>query len=231
MNEMFIVSRKEIRQILKSRNVLASAIIFVVVFGGISSLSTLAGGAVDSLDPLIFTLVPVLGIFLGYLLSSQAFLREKQGGIIETLLCSPLSLREIWMGKVIGVMIPAYGITLLTAALILLLANTTSSAILLPGLPVIIHLFTTVPVFIAATVGLLGFAQLLLGLRENQILNFAIIFVLIFLLTLVQGLLGPGLTISWLLVGATLAIAILLLVTTGWLTRFLNKERIVTTIS
>jgi ABC-2 type transport system permease protein len=231
MNRVLIVSRKEIRQILKSRNVIASAIIFVVVFGGISSLSTLASAAsAGSLDQLVFTLVPVLGIFLGYLLSSQAFLREKQGGVIETMLCSPLSLREIWMGKVIGVSVPAYAITLIAAALILALANTLSTATLFLTLPVIAHLFTTVPLFIAATVGLLGFAQLLLGLRENQILNFAIIFVLIFLLTLAQGLLGPGFAISWTLVGGTLGIAVLLLVTTGWLTRFLNKERIVTTI-
>jgi ABC-2 type transport system permease protein len=232
MNRMLIVSRKEIRQILKSRNVLASAIIFVIVFGGISSLSTLtsteSGGV---LDQLIFTLVPVLGIFMGYLLSSQAFLREKQGGVIETLLCSPLSLREIWMGKVIGVTVPAYGITLLAAALILALANTISSMALFPNLPVIVHLFTTVPLFIAATVGLLGFAQLLLGLRENQILNFAIIFVLIFLLTIAQGFLGPGLSISWITIAGTFTIAALMLVITGWLTRFLSKERIVTTIS
>jgi ABC-2 type transport system permease protein len=231
MNGMFIVSKKEIRQIVKSRNVLASAIIFVFVFGGISSLSSLEGaGGAGSLDQLVFTLVPVLGIFLGYLLSSQAFLREKQAGVIETLLCSPLSLQEIWMGKVIGVTIPAYGITLLAAALILASANALSSMAVYPGLPVIVHLFTAVPLFIAATVGLLGFAQLLLGLRENQILNFAIIFVLIFLLTIFQSLLGPALSVSWVLVGGTLVIAVLLLAVTGWLTRFLNKERIVTTI-
>jgi ABC-2 type transport system permease protein len=230
VNRMLIVSRKEIRQILKSRNVLVSAILFVVVFGGISSLSTIGSGATGSLDQMVFTLVPVLGIFLGYLLSAQAFLREKQGGVVETLLCSPLSLREIWMGKVIGVTVPAYGITLLAAALILTLANVLSPMAVFPGLPVIVHLFTTVPLFIAATVGLLGFAQLLLGLRENQILNFAIIFVLIFLLTASQGFLGPGFSVSWAMVGGTLVIAVLLLGTTRWLTRFLNKERIVTTI-
>lgn len=232
MNGMLIVARKEILQILKSRNVLVSATIFVVVFGGISALSTLSGEAGGPLlDQLLFTLIPVLGVFLGYLLSSQAFLREKQGGVIETLLCSPLSLREIWMGKVIGVTAPAYGIALGASALIIGMANSLAPVILLPALPVFIHLFTAVPLFTAATVGLLGFAQLLLGLRENQILNFAIIFVLIFLLTFAQGLLGPGISVSWAMVGGTLAIAVLLLVVTGWLTRFLNKERIVTTIA
>ncbi|MDD1677843.1 MAG: ABC transporter permease [Methanomicrobiales archaeon] len=231
MNGMLIVAQKEIRQILKSRNVLASAIIFVIVFGGFSSLSTLTSeGGGGPLDQLVFTLVPVLGIFMGYLFSSQAFLREKQGGIVETLLCSPLSLREIWMGKVIGVTVPAYGLTLLAAALILGLANSLSQMTLLPSLPLIAHLFTTVPLFIAATVGLLGFAQLLLGLRENQILNFAIIFALIFLLTMSQALFGSGFTISWVVVGSSLAIAILLLIATSWLTRFLDKERIVITI-
>lgn len=229
MNEIFIVASKEISQIVKSRNVLISAFIFSIVFGGMAAPSA-AGEGSAVLDQLGFSLVLMLGILIGYVLSGQAFLREKQAGIIETLLCSPLSLRQIWMGKVIGVTVPAYGMTLLAAGVIIGIANALSPAVLLPSAPVIFHIVMVVPVLIASAVGMLGFGQLLLGMRENQILNVAIIFLIVFLITITQGILGPGFTITWSLVGAVLGIALLLLLITQTLTRFLDTERIVRTI-
>ncbi len=231
MNGILIVARKEIRQILKSRNVLATAILFVIIFGGMSASSAIGReGMGQLLDQLGFSLVLVLGILMGYIFSGQAFLREKQGGVIETLLCSPLTLEEIWLGKVLGVTVPAYGITLLAAALIVGMANLLSTATLIPSVPVLVHIATVVPAFIAAAVGLLGFGQLLLGLRENQFLNFAIIFALVFLISVTQGVLGPDFIVSWSVVGGTLALAVFLLLLTRWLTRFLDRERIVLTI-
>ncbi|HZD44239.1 MAG TPA: ABC transporter permease subunit, partial [Methanomicrobiales archaeon] len=225
MNGILIVAQKEMKQILKSLNVLFGGIIFVVIFGGMSALQALSqAGTGMILDQLGFSLVLVLGIFMGYMFSSSAFLREKQGGVIETLLCSPLSLRDLWLGKVIGVTVPAYGVTLIAAALLVGLANLLSGATLMPSLPVVVYIFTAVPVFIAAAVGLLGFGQLLLGLRENQIMNFGIIFALIFLITLTQGLLGPTFAVSWITVGGMFGLAVLLLFATRSLTRFLNRE-------
>ncbi len=231
MNGILIVAKKEMRQILQSRNVLATAILFVIIFGGMSASSAIAReGTGQLLDQLGFSLVLMLGILMGYIFSGQAFLREKQGGVIETLLCSPLSLREIWLGKVIGVTVPAYGLTLLAAALIVGMANLLSTATLLPSAPVLVHLVTAVPTFIAAAVGLLGFGQLLLGLRENQFLNFAIIFALVFMISITQGVLGAGFVVSWSVVGGTFVLGIFLLLLTRWLTRFLDRERIVLTI-
>jgi ABC-2 type transport system permease protein len=230
MNEIFIVASKEINQIVKSRNVLISAFVFSLVFGGMAAPSAAGGEGSALLDQLGFSLVLMLGILMGYVLSGQAFLREKQAGIIETLLCSPLSLRQIWMGKVIGVTLPAYGMTLIAAGMIIGIANALSPAVLLPSAPVIFHIVMVVPVLIASAVGMLGFGQLLLGMRENQILNVAIIFLIVFLITLTQGILGPGVTITWSLVGAVLGIALLLLLVTQTLTRFLDTERIVRTI-
>ena len=123
MNPIWVVAKKEMRLIAKNRSLIMSIVLFMGVFGGLTSfgaiMSVVEGDAetiVATLDSLMMYLVLMLGVFSGYFLSSQAFLGEKTGGTIETLLCSPLPLRDIWLGKVIGVMIPSYAIGLLVAA-------------------------------------------------------------------------------------------------------------------
>lgn len=93
-----------------------------------------------------------------------------------------------------------------------------------------LHVLVVVPAFIAVAAGLLGFVQLLLGMRENQIINMAIIFGVIFSFSLSAGLAGEGVVVGWGTEGVLVAVAAALLALVGWATRFLNRERIVTTI-
>ncbi|HPW09831.1 MAG TPA: hypothetical protein PK154_01820 [Methanoregulaceae archaeon] len=232
MSRITVVAEKEVRQLFKSRNVMLSALIFVVVFG-IFTIPAALGGmgeAGNAMDTLGFYLVLTLGIFMGYLFTAQVFLREKQSGVIETLLCTPLSLRELWSGKVAGVTIPATLLTYFSAALITGTASIFTGETLFPSGPVLFHIIIVVPAFIAATSGLIGFTQFMLGMRENQILNFGIIFGIIFLITFVRELAGPGFSVTWGVVAATAGLALLIILATAWLTRFLSRERIMVTL-
>jgi ABC-2 type transport system permease protein len=203
-----------------------------VIFGGMSAPAVLAGeGEMQTaLDQLCFSLVLTLGLFNGYIFSGQAFLREKQSGIIETMLCTPLSLRQIWLGKVAGVVVPAYAMTVLAAFLIIGIGSGLAGGLLLPSPPVLLYLALVVPLFIAVAVGILGFFQLLLGMRENQILNVGVIFAIIFALTFVRELFGPDFGISWLVVGAVFTVGILAFAAVVGITGLLDTEKIVTTI-
>jgi len=233
MNEVLVVARKEMMQIIRSKNLIISALLFIIVFGTISTPAFMAGegnNPANLVDQLGFYLVLTLGIFTGYIFTGQAFFREKQDHVMETLLCTPLSLRRIWLGKVLGVTITAYLFTLLAACLIIGGASFASDTILLPGALVLIHILFIVPLFIAVAVGLIGFLQLLLGMRENQILNFALIFVIIMLITLTGELLGATFTVTGQFLGALFLLALALLSMTAFLTRLLDKERIITTI-
>jgi ABC-2 type transport system permease protein len=232
MNPVTVVAEKEVRQILATRNLLVSALIFAVIFGWMSAPPVLSGeGEMQmALDQLCFSLVLTLGLFNGYLFSGLPFLREKQSGIIETMLCTPLSLRQIWLGKVAGVVVPAYGMTVFAALLIIGIGSGLAGGLILPSPPVLLYLALVVPLFIAVAVGILGFFQLLLGMRENQILNIGVLFGIIFTLTFVRELLGPEFGISWLVVGAVFAVGILAFAGVVGITRLLDVERIVTTI-
>jgi len=235
MNKIFIVSEKEMNGIIRTRSQMLVGIFFALWFSVMTApvIKTVEESLVfDKFNNLLFYFVLVLGIFMAYLFSGKVFFNEKREGIIETLLCTPLSLRQIWAGKVLGVTIPAYSIALLAAALITVIANVFSTTILLPSPAILLHIFLVVPAFIAVAVGLLGFGHLLLGMRENQILNISI-FVAIFLAFSLanNNAISGGYAVSCAMVGAMLIVAVLLLALISYLTRYLSKERITTTIS
>jgi len=186
MRGVFVIAKKEIRQLTHNTQLMASAFIMAFVFGAISGPALIATGepgTVVGIDTLLFTFGLMIGLLIGYVLSGQTFLREKQEGTIETLLAGPLPIKEIWLGKVIGVLIPAYLLTLASTALMVVIAGSLKGEVLLPSGPILLHLITVVPAFIACGVGVLGFIQLLLGMRENQIINVGVIFGLIFLIS------------------------------------------------
>ena len=235
MNKIFIVSEKEMNGIIRTRSQMLVGIFFALWFSVMTApvIKTVEESLVfDKFNNLLFYFVLVLGIFMAYLFSGKVFFNEKREGIIETLLCTPLSLRQIWAGKVLGVTIPAYSIALLAAALITVIANVFSTTILLPSPAILLHIFLVVPAFIAVAVGLLGFGHLLLGMRENQILNISI-FVAIFLAFSLanNNAISGGYAVSCAMVGAMLIVAVLLLALISYLTRYLSKEQITTTIS
>jgi ABC-2 type transport system permease protein len=233
MNGVFVIARKEIRQLTHNTQLMVSALVMAFIFGAISGPALIAGGGAGAgigIDTLLFTFGLMIGLLIGYILSGQTFLREKQEGTIETLLAGPLPIKDIWLGKVIGVLIPAYVLTLASTALMIVIAGSLQGEVLIPSGPIILHLITVVPAFIACGVGVLGFIQLLLGMRENQIINIAVIFGLIFLISFSRDLLGQGFAISWAGEGIALAITLALLLVVNAMTRFLDKERIVRTL-
>ena len=72
-----------------------------------------------------------------------------------------------------------------------------------------------------------AFGHLLLGMRENQIINISIFIVIFFTLSLTKNVIGVGFTVTWIEVGVFLMVALLLLALISYLTRYLSKERIV----
>ena len=225
MNPILIVARRELLALVRARSVVLAGALVGLLVGGMPIITALASGR--GLGG-IYLQAPVLGVFLGYLFAQQAFLREKQDGTIETVLASPLTLSALWAGKVAGC---AGG-----AALIALVCTggALAAAGLIAHVPVplspelAVHLFVLVPLVTAVAVGLLGLIQLLLGLRENQILNLGLVMGLIALLSIGQVLVGevPSPAVEG---GAVLAMAVLLALLFRLAGR-VDRERIVRTI-
>jgi ABC-2 type transport system permease protein len=167
--------------------------------------------------------------------SAQVFLREKREKIIETMLCTPLSLKSIWFGKVLGATVPAYLFSLLSVTLVITISNIMMRSLLLPSLSILTHILGVVPVFIASAISLIGFCQFLLGMRENKIISYLIILVLFPFMypSILSGLVlgNMNVEVSWIEVEVCLIVSVLLLALTIYLSRYLSKEKIVTTIT
>jgi ABC-2 type transport system permease protein len=232
MKGVLIVGRKEMREMLKNKSTLILALFLALFFSIFPAMGiSKADDPAVSLNNSVFYLSLTLGVFICYMFTGQVFFREKQEKIIETLLCAPVSLRTLWFGKVLGVAMPSYSFSILSAISIILISNIFSRTFLFPSVAVILHLLIIVPLFIASVVGLMGFVQFLLGMRENRIIGLLIFVVIFGALYGMGGIMRSDFVVSWLHVIALLIASVLLVALTAYLARYLSKEKIVTTIS
>ncbi|MFY9194768.1 MAG: ABC transporter permease subunit [Methanoculleus sp.] len=229
MKTLSVIAGREVRLALRNRSVVISALIFAVWFPAMTAagIAAGAGGDVTVITGGIAAITLPVGVFMGYIFCADTFLREKRDGTIETLLCAPVSLRRLWEGKAVGITVPAYLTTLLSAVVIAV------SASAITGMPIavdpllILHLAFVVPVWVIASAGLIGAAQLALGMRENQILGFFFIFGFIFLIVGLQGVV-PGLSLAT--EGILAAAGVALVVLARFIAGKVTKERVVLTI-
>lgn len=224
MSAAVVVARRELLALGRARSVVGAGTLVGLIVGAMPVFTALVTGQGIAGA---YLQAPVLGVFLGYLFSQQAFLREKQDGTIETVLASPLTLGALWAGKVAGCASAA-------ALIAVLCIGGAFAAAYAAGVPVPLtaqfaaHLAVLVPLATAVAVGLLGLVQLLLGLRENQLLNLGLVMGLIALLSIAQVAVGavppPGAEVA-----AVIAMAGVLLVLYRLAGR-VDRERIVRTI-
>ncbi|MCD6494312.1 MAG: hypothetical protein J7K36_11095 [Archaeoglobaceae archaeon] len=229
MRKEFIIAKKEIMEILQNKSSLLFTVGYSVFFSVMAALGVKKFP--ETIDTAVFYIPLVMGIFFAYVSTGRIFFREKRDKIIETLLCTPVSLRKLWFGKVLGAAIPSYAIAIFSAFLIALISSILLKSIIFPSLILVLHLLVTIPLFVLAAVGLIGFLYLLAGMKEVRIAGTVIFMTIFGALFGGLGLIGEGYRISLLIEIALMMTSLLLVVLTGYLTRYLSKERIVTTIT
>jgi len=225
VNPIVIVARRELLALGRARAVVASGTLVGLIVGGMPIFTALVAGR--GLAG-VYLQAPVLGVFLGYLFAQQAFLREKQDGTIETVLASPLTLPSLWAGKVVGCAGAAALISLVCTGGAIVAAALVADVPLPLSPQLAVHLVLLVPLVTAVAVGLLGLVQLLLGLRENQLLNLGLVMGLIAILSVGQVVVGgvPSPAVEGVAVLAMAAVLALLFRLAGRV----DRERIVRTI-
>jgi ABC-2 type transport system permease protein len=225
------IARRELLDMFSNRRILFSLGMFLVFWGIFAAPRFIRmGRPFQGSDMGIFYLSTVLSVYVVLILVTQAFLNEKRDGRIEALLCTPVDLRTFWLGKILGVVFPGYCVALLVALVVVMVSALIHHLLLLPSLPLLVYLVLVLPAVLGGFSGLLGFLQLFFGMRENRIFNM-ILFILIFgLMGLVGIFVGPEGSMSWIPVLIVLAGAGALNFASFYLTRFLNKEKIITSM-
>lgn len=228
MRKEFIIAKKEIMEILQNKSSLLFTVGYSVFFSVMAALGVKKFP--ETIDTAVFYIPLVMGIFFAYVSTGRIFFREKRDKIIETLLCTPVSLRKLWLGKVLGAAIPSYAIAIFSAFLIALISSILLKSIIFPSPILVLHLLVTIPLFVLAAVGLIGFLYLLAGMKEVRIAGTVIFMIIFGALFGGLGLIGEGYRISLLIEIAFMAISLFLVVLTSYLTRYLSKEKIITTV-
>ena len=233
MGQTLTILKKEFKELLTSRSAVLSGVgmaLFFSVMYGISLSQGRTHLPAHALDGAMFTLSAMLGVFMSYSFTSQVFLREKMTKVTETLLCAPVSLRQIWLGKILAVTLLSYIIALAGMVTLLSVASMRNGAFIAPSAAIIFHIIFVVPTFIAAFGGLVGMVQMAMGMKETQIFGLIIFLPLFIALNALTSMSG-GVTITWWQVAIAFGGSLILLLIASFLTRFLSRERIVITLA
>ncbi len=241
MHQVIIIARKDIREALRSKSTYFYLLfLFFVVFpyldGARSVISHLAVQKTTSieivpalkmfLNNLVHTLPLVLTMLFCSFLSTYAVVMDKTKRTLESLLATPASLKQIWLGKSLAVAIPSVIITFLFSFLALVVINLVvivpqAGVFIWPdGLSLVTGL-VIVPVMAFFVVCIVSFLQLIM--TNPRIANFAFIGIFLgFYFTTITEL-----TALWDFSLIYLAATVILAVTTLLLGRWLNKDRVV----
>lgn len=231
MHILWTIAKREIIEMVSNKRILISIGMFLVIWGVVAGPKFVSFNMAASVpDYAVFYLSTVLSVYVVLLLSSQAFINEKREGRIEALLCTPVELKTFWMGKVLGVIIPGYGASLIVAVIVVV-----GSAVLHGGLvpvspQILVYLLLVMPFVLSAFTGIIGFFQLFFGMKENRIFNMIAFIVIFGLLGAAGMLITPGGGLGWSPVGLVFAGALALNIVGFYLTRLLKKEKIITSM-
>ncbi|MFH1381664.1 MAG: hypothetical protein ABIH70_02095 [Chloroflexota bacterium] len=241
MGPIFIVARKDVGEALLSKTTyFYMAFLFFIILPYFDGFRNVLGGLVKQglgaaelqlalqpfLNNLIHTLPLVLVMLFCSFLAAYAIIMDKAKRTLESLLATPLSLKQIWLGKSLAVALPGIAIMLIILTVIVVALN---FAFIVPLvgyfiMPDPLSIVTTViiiPVMVFFVVLMVSLFQLTMA--NPRIANFAYIalFLGIYFATV------TGLTATWDLSVIYLVLTVVLAAATFVLSRFLTKEKIV----
>ena len=226
MSTFRVIARREMRLALRNRSIFITAVIFAIWFGHVRLRGRRLGGTPQPLPP-VSPRSSSQSVFMGYIFC--AGLPPRSGTAPSDAPRTPVSLRRLWRegcrGRRAGIPDdPRLG------------RGDRRGLSTLTGIPVaaepllLLHLAVIVPVWVVASAGLIGAAQLVLGMRENQILGFVFIFGFFFLIFGLQEVAAGGPGISLVTEGILAVAGVALVALARFIAGKVTKERVVLTI-
>jgi len=240
MNKIWIISRKDISDAFRSRSTYVFLIVMVfltfsyisVYNSNVNSLknNTLSINSYSQayLSTLAYILPLMFSNFICSIFANYAVIVDKAKRNIESLMATPVSIKQIWMGKSLAVTLPSIGIGIGMAIISYLVLDIgfvmpKTGSFFLPSIISILSAVIIVPVLLFVIVAIVTYIQL--TITNPRVGNFVFSGVFIILLIGGEALLGLGLSTNYL----ALIYLIMILVCAGivYLLSFsLTKERV-----
>jgi ABC-type Na+ efflux pump permease subunit len=241
MGKTLIIAKKDVKEAFRSKTtyfyVILLCLLSLPYFGGVNSVinNLLEQGiasreldlAIQALMDGVFATLPlVLTMLICSVFSAYSITMDKAKRTLESLLATPLSLSQVWIGKSLAITLPGVGIALLISLLAVLAMNL---AIIVPAvgsftIPNAISLVTgliIVPVMTFFVVCIVSFLQLVM--TNPRIANFVFIgiFFGVYFSTITELTASFDFSLIYLIATVILAAITLLL------SRFLTRERVI----
>jgi ABC-2 type transport system permease protein len=241
MNRMPVLLRKDLKDILTSRTTYAYLIVpiflsftYVGTASGLMSAlikqgataATLAEAAQTTMNGIFYSLPLIIMMLICSVLASYAVVLDKTKRNIESLLATPLSLREVWIAKTLAVTIPSAVIGIVMSIIMVIVVNmiafVPNVGFIIPSPISLVTGIILVPVVTFFVVGIVTCLQLIMTNPRLASLVFSVLFLAVFFSTTIsQAALKLDFSLIYLIV------IVVLLGINAYLARFLSKERIV----
>ncbi len=169
LKKSMLVARADLRMAMKVKMVkyglfIMAAMAPIMLIGLVLLLALSAPAVATSLiammDPMMSPVIGMMVIIPASMISANALVGEKEQNTLEPLLCTPLTDRELLIGKVLSSFIPTIAL-LLGSVLVteiatnIILTSVGAEIILFPGVPSLFLLLVSGPILVAAVVSVM----------------------------------------------------------------------------
>jgi ABC-2 type transport system permease protein len=188
-----------------------------------ATAATLAEAAQTTMNGIFYSLPLIIMMLICSVLASYAVVLDKTKRNIESLLATPLSLREVWIAKTLAVTIPSAVIGIVMSIIMVnMIAFVPNVGFIIPSPISLVTGIILVPVVTFFVVGIVTCLQLIMTNPRLASLVFSVLFLAVFFSTTIsQAALKLDFSLIYLIV------IVVLLGINAYLARFLSKERIV----
>ncbi len=243
MKRMWIIAKKDIREAIRSRSTYIYIVILIFLtfsyFNGYATVTRRLAATNSSqivvvqqsqsyLNPIASTLPMVGAIWICTIFATYAVIIEKAKRNIESLMATPVSLNQIWMGKTLAVTLPSVVAALVISAIMYIVMSffqviPNTGRFITPSPLAIVTAVIIVPILIYTIVALILYLQLVI--TNPRIANFVFLAIFFLLFFGVNFLTGAGLNLDFSYI--YLGVIVVCAVASYILSHYLTKERVI----
>jgi ABC-2 type transport system permease protein len=239
-NKLFVIARKDISEAFRSRStyivILVMILLTVSYISGYTSyvkglngnLELIRNYSHSFLSSLAYMLPMMFSIFVCSVFANYAVIVDKAKRNIESLMATPVSIKEIWLGKSLAVTLPSLGVGIAVAILSFLIMNIwfvmpKTGTFIFPEAWAIVSTFILVPILVFGIVAIVTYIQLIV--TNPRIGNFVFSGIFILLLFGINFMGGMGISVNYFAL-VYLGVIVLCVVTSYILSLSLTKEKV-----
>ena len=234
-NKIWIIAKKDIGEAFRSRSTYFVVIIMIVLTAIYIMSYTATVKDYDKqqaitysrifLDSLAYIMPMMFSIFVCSVFANYSVIVDKARRNIESLMATPVNIKQIWLGKSLAVTLPSLMVGIIIAVLSYLVMSIwfvmpKTGIFIIPNIWAIVSAVLFVPALLFAIVSIVTYIQLVV--TNPRIGNFVFSGIFFLLLIGVNTLSGVGLSFALIYLGVIIVCAVISYI----LSLSLTKERV-----